>query len=158
MHLHNFQVRSIVPLKLQQIWKIVSRQKTRPTRPQAQTRFTTAIGVGWGMGLKNPFVDNSGFRSEIFKFHHSVTLCLKFLLWSRTVLWNRVNDFVLVVPRLRLILANQSLTSLSGLLLCSVAFCVMILCTTGGPELVSWSLTSLFSTNMAISETNGHSL
>jgi len=25
-------------------------------------------------------------------------------------------------------------------------------------ELVSWSLTSLFSTNMAISETNGHSL
>jgi len=24
-------------------------------------------------------------------------------------------------------------------------------------ELVSWSLTSLFSTNMAISETNGHS-
>ena len=26
------------------------------------------------------------------------------------------------------------------------------------PELVSWSLTSLFSTNMAISETNGHSL
>jgi len=27
-----------------------------------------------------------------------------------------------------------------------------------GCELVSWSLTSLFSTNMAISETNGHSL
>jgi len=25
-------------------------------------------------------------------------------------------------------------------------------------ELVSWSLTSLFSTNMAISETNGHGL
>jgi len=25
-------------------------------------------------------------------------------------------------------------------------------------KLVSWSLTSLFSTNMAISETNGHSL
>ena len=26
------------------------------------------------------------------------------------------------------------------------------------PKLVSWSLTSLYSTNMAISETNGHSL
>ena len=48
---------------------------------------------------------------------------------------------------------NNLAGSSTSLLTCIIISAILSVC-----QLVSWSLTSLFSTNMAISETNGHSL